>query len=78
MLLAHLGTVGEFVQKPDEASLGLVQARVIVTCPEHCFHHYIMLGYQLVERSGGKVKFGTCISSFKYRTLWTGMGKATY
>ena len=78
MLLAHLRTIGEFVQKSDEASLGLVQAGVIVTCPEHGIHHYIMLGYQLVERSGGKVYLGTCISSFKYRTLWTGMGKATY
>ena len=74
MLLAHLGTVGEFVQKPDEASLGLVQARVIVTCPEHCIY---ILGCQLRDEVD-RFKFGTCISSFKYRTLWTGMGKATY
>ena len=76
MPLAHLGTVGEFVQKPDEASLRLVQARVIVTCPEHCIYHYPRVS---VER--GKIsiwQFRTCISSFKYRTLWTGMGKATY
>ena len=75
MPLAYLGTVGEFVQKPDEASLGLVQARVIVTCPEHCIYHYPRVS---VERPGGKFYLGTCISSFKYRTLWTGMGKATY
>ena len=62
MLLAHLGTVGEFVQKPDEASLGLVQARVIVTCPEHCIYHYPRVS---VERRGEKILFWDMYKQFQ-------------